>query len=204
MGFFSTGGDKRGSLPIDVLGGETRLIPVVKTGGGSCVVDGFLTTLRDGGGGASSSRPWLRNLEFRVLTVFDLFSGSRSSMEKVGLTLGTAGAAGTGFDFFSSPSRDFFGIFPSFVNFSGCNSARVLATLSASDISGSLSFFFSFSERLALREDEDLEEEDEDLWCELLCRSLSLSLSLLLLLLLDLCFDEEDEELLLLLPLCDE
>lgn len=52
-------------------------IPFVGT-----VAAGFFKSRRDGGGGASSPKPWLRNCELYVLTVFGRFSISfRTSID---------------------------------------------------------------------------------------------------------------------------
>lgn len=148
-GFSVTVGEsslKRFSFSIG--GGETdcRFRLIVAAGmavPGAEVDDGFLSPRREGGGGASSASPWLRNCELNVFTVFGRFSVSlRTSMEMEAFL-----AAMASLDFVSPvdsvvSAEDialaFFGILPNLLIDGGITLDRVSLSLSACDTFGSL------------------------------------------------------------------
>lgn len=149
---------------------------------------GFFSVFLDGGGGISSTKPWFRNCELNVLTVFGRFSESfRTSIEIDDFLTGGAVAASSVFGFL--------GILPSLSRADPpITLLSVSLSLSACDTDDSLVDLLVPEELLL----PDLEEEDEDLWELLLLRSLSLSRLLLLLLLplllLLLLLEDDDEE----------
>ena len=191
----SFGGLARFKLPVvDALLLLLLVAAVNAVDAAGVAVSGFFSVFLDGGGGMSSTRPWLRNCELKVFTVFGRFSGSFRTSIEIEDFLAGAGAAGV--IPVASSVLGFFGILPNFSSVAEplpITLLNVSLSLSAWETDASLDRDEELEDDVEEPFDDDEVEEDEDLW-ELL-RSLSLSLLLLLLLLwLLLLLEEEDDE----------
>lgn len=167
LGFFSTG--------VSLLGGGEGLFSAVAAGNTDGAVDvgavdvGFLRPLREGGGGASSVRPWDRNLDWYVFTVAVFSVSRRISIDIDAFLFGMD--IDFGFCTSASPSLDFLsdalavggGI--SLLSFSFSFLEEAVVDDDEYDLSLSLSRLRS----LDMLEFDEVEEDDDDEDFEDLC-----------------------------------